>query len=173
MEYELLIELIYKTLDCKLGSLDDLSSSSVKLMNGIVQGITFNWVKYIFNKVCEFIVAAKPKDEPLIGDKFLHKVGYGLMIYEILRKKRMRLRKQNNVGDYRVFFIRFGPDYRKKESHSKLFEGGDLPVQKLQDLEGGTLQQHQMQVSSWPLATPWQEIKKSSVQPWLSYHSKQ
>nr|GMD42294.1 uncharacterized protein LOC109164765 [Ipomoea batatas] len=116
--------------ECNLLSLDDLSSSSVKLMNGIVQGITFNWVKYIFNKVCEFIVAAKLKDEPLIGDKFLHKVGYGLMIYEILRKKGMRLRKQNNVGDYRVFFRRFGPDYRKKESHSKLFEGGDSTSSK-------------------------------------------
>nr|GMC60560.1 CTTNBP2 N-terminal-like protein [Ipomoea batatas] len=45
------------------------------------------------------------------------------MIYEILRKKGMRLRKQKNVRDYRVLLKRFGLEYGKKGSLSKCSEG--------------------------------------------------
>nr|GMC48953.1 CTTNBP2 N-terminal-like protein [Ipomoea batatas] len=71
IEYDMLIEMIYKFLDNKLGSLDDLSSPS------------------------------------------------------ILRKKGIRLRKQKNVGAYRVLLRRYGPDYGKKGSCNKPSEGGD------------------------------------------------
>nr|GME05112.1 dystroglycan-like [Ipomoea batatas] len=105
-EFEKFIDILYKYLEGKTSSIDEINTQKITLMNGVWQGIRFNWAGYVYNKIAEFCKNAKPDkpDETFVLKKLKQHVGYGFVISEIMRKKGVPLRKPKNVASFKYLF---------------------------------------------------------------------
>nr|GLL20339.1 uncharacterized protein LOC109193258 [Ipomoea trifida] len=127
-EFEMLIDILYKCVDCKTGSLDEIKPKKISLINAIWQGIQFNWAGYIWKKLSKFCTKALPLTK---NNKFKQKIGYGFVISEILIRNGVNMRKGKKVACYKYLF-RNHKTLRKKQidSTSRATQSSDAPTAK-------------------------------------------
>nr|GLL35860.1 uncharacterized protein LOC109192376 [Ipomoea trifida] len=127
-EFEMLIDILYKCVDCKTGSLDEIKPKKISLINAIWQGIQFNWAGYIWKKLSKFCTKALPLTK---NNKFKQKIGYGFVISEILIRNGVNMRKGKKVACYKYLF-RNHKTLRKKQidSTSRATQSSDAPTTK-------------------------------------------
>nr|GMD06183.1 dystroglycan-like [Ipomoea batatas] len=117
-EFEMLIDILYKCVDCKTGSLDEIKPKKISLINAIWQGIQFNWAGYIWKKLSKFCTKALPLTK---NNKFKQKIGYGFVISEILIRNGVNMRKGKKVACYKK---------KQIDSTSRATQSSDAPTAK-------------------------------------------
>lgn len=92
--WERAIDIVYKCLESKVASVDDITVEKVILLHVIVHNYKCNSVNYIFECLGMYIFKGQKKDSTILQDN----VEYGFIVTHLLRLKGVKLSKGSEIN---------------------------------------------------------------------------